>query len=238
MFSVALIGADGAGKTTVGRRLQETLPLPAKYLYMGVNLDSSNCMLPTTRLIRMMKRLLGHKPDVAGPPDPDRITQESKGFLRKTVTRLRSGLSLINRMCEEWFRQGLAWYYQTRGYVVVFDRHYFSDYYAYDIAARNGSRPLGRRIHGLMLSHFYPKPDLIIYLDAPAEVLFARKGEGTLRALEHRRQEYLQMRSLVKHFAVVDASQELDPVTREVSELIVNFYHAKAGETAKVSHVA
>ena len=100
---------------------------------------------------------------------------------------MRSGLSLANRMCEEWFRQGLAWYYQFRGQIVLFDRHYFSDYYAYDIAAGNGGRPLGRRIHGFMLKYLYPKPNLIIYLDAPAELLFARKGEGTLKALEHRR---------------------------------------------------
>jgi ABC-type branched-subunit amino acid transport system ATPase component len=52
MFTVALIGPDGAGKTTIGRRIEHTLPLPVKYVYMGVNLDSSNHMLPTTRLLK------------------------------------------------------------------------------------------------------------------------------------------------------------------------------------------
>ena len=42
-------------KTTIGRRIEHTLPLPVKYVYMGVNLDSSNHMLPTTRLIKAIE---------------------------------------------------------------------------------------------------------------------------------------------------------------------------------------
>ena len=63
MFTVALIGPDGAGKTTIGKRIEHTLPLPVKYVYMGVNLDSSNHMLPTTRLIKALKRMRGAAPD-------------------------------------------------------------------------------------------------------------------------------------------------------------------------------
>jgi thymidylate kinase len=85
--------------------------------------------------------------------------------------------------------------------------------------------------------HIYPKPDLVIYLDAPAEVLFARKGEGTIAALERRRQEYLEMRNLVKHFAVVDASQPEDDVARRVTELIWEFYNMRIGSTVKVRDV-
>jgi hypothetical protein len=156
---------------------------------MGINVDASNHMLPTTRLIHAIKRARGAKPDTGGPPDSRRIKPRPKGAARRAIAGVRSSLGLANRMSEEWFRQGLAWYYQRRGNIVVFDRHFFSDYYAYDIARGNVARPLSNRIHGFMLEHVYPKPDLVIYLDAPAEVLFARKGEGTIEALERRRHE-------------------------------------------------
>src|SRR5262249_22729197 len=125
--------------------------------------------------------------------------------------------------------QGLAWYYQRRGNIVLFDRHFFSDFYAHDIARNGRPRPLSKRIHGFMLEHVYPKPDLVILLDAPVEVLFARKGEGTLKALEHRRQEYLQMQSLVKHFAVVDARQSAEDVARDVTGLVKEFHREQTG---------
>ena len=68
MTTVALIGPDGAGKTTVARKLADVLPVPVRYLYMGVSTDSSNVMLPTTRITRRVKRALGAPPDTAGPP--------------------------------------------------------------------------------------------------------------------------------------------------------------------------
>ena len=55
MFAVAVIGADGAGKTTVTKRLLETLPVRMKYLYMGWNPESSNFALPTSRLMLHLK---------------------------------------------------------------------------------------------------------------------------------------------------------------------------------------
>jgi thymidylate kinase len=232
MFTVALIGPDGAGKTTIGRRLEHTLPLPVKYIYMGVNLGSSNHMLPTSRLINALKRACGAKPDVAGPPDPSQVNKPPpRGAVKRIAAGLRSSLRLVNRLSEEWFRQGLTWYYQQRGNIVLFDRHFFSDYYAYDIADNGQGRPLSRRIHGFMLDRVYPKPDLVIYLDAPAEVLLARKGEGTLEALERRRQDYLQLRGLVKNFVTADATQPEDEVARDVAKLIWDFHEARIGNS-------
>ena len=233
---MALIGPDGAGKTTISRRLEGMLPRPVKYLYMGVNLDSSNMMLPTSQALRAIKRALGAPPDVAGPPDSRRVKPPPKSVFKRILVEVKSILRLINQLSEEWFRQGLAWYYQRRGDIVLFDRHYFSDYYAYDIANRRGGLPLARRLHGFVLQHVYPRPDLVIYLDAPAEVLYERKGEGTLVALERRRREYLQIRNLVKHFVVVDASQPLDDVVRAVTEVISNYYRDKVGGKLRVSY--
>ncbi len=223
MFTVALIGADGAGKTTIGRRLEQTLPVPAKYVYMGVNLDSSNHMLPTTRLIHSLKRAFGAKADTGGPPDPNQAPPSPERLAWRIGASLKGSLGLVVRISEEWFRQALAWYYLIRGNIVVFDRHFYADYYAYDVAQNNNHKTRRMRIHGWMLEHLYPKPDLVIFLDAPAEVLFARKREGTLAALEHRRQEYLQMCSVVPHFAVVDASRSEDEVALAVTEVIESF---------------
>lgn len=230
MFSVALIGPDGAGKTTVANRLQETLPVPVRYIYMGINRDSSNHMLPTTRVVRWIKRAAGAAPDNTGPRDPKSVDERPKSRLRRAAKTVKSGLSLVNRVSDEWYRQALATYHCLRGRIVLFDRHYFSDYYAYDIAGANGRLPLSRRIHGLMLDRFYPKPDLVIYLDAPSQVLFARKGEGSVESLERRRREYLQMRDLVTRFAVVDANRPVEEVTRDVSQHILDFYQK---QTAK-----
>jgi len=42
---------------------------------------------------------------------------------------------------------------------------------------------------------------------APAEVLFARKGEKTLEELERRRQAFLQLRYRAKNFVQIDATR-------------------------------
>ncbi len=227
MVTVALIGADGAGKTTIGRRLEKESTLPMKYIYMGINPEASNHLLPTTRVMLRIKRALGKSSHMGGPPDLARTKRRNRGPLRRTVASLKSNLLFVNRLGEEWFRQWVAWYYQRRGHVVLFDRHFYSDYYAHDIAGENPERPLYRRIHGFVLNKLYPKPDLVILLDAPAEVLLARKGEGTLHLLERRRQEYWQLRDRVPHFAVVDADQPVDDVTRHVLELIQDFSQGK-----------
>ena len=234
-FTVALIGPDGAGKTTVIRRLAEMLPLPVKTIYMGVSTDSSDHLLPTTRFLRALRRARGAKPDTAGPRDLRQVTARPKGFVRRIAKETKSMLSLFQRLSEESFRQMLAEYYQWRGYLVLFDRHFFLDYYRYDIAAQDGYLPLGRRLHGLFLNRFYPKPDLVIYLDAPPEVLFARKGEGSLELLRQRRQDYLEAGKLLEHFAIIDANRPQEEVVRAVAECIGDFCRARSHAVPKTA---
>jgi thymidylate kinase len=234
MFSVALVGADGAGKTTIARALERVLPMDAKYLYMGVNWDASDRLLPTTRLMRAIRRARGTAS--GGPPDYSAPAARRRPPLLRAGRAAWSGLALANRLAEEWYRQALAWSYVRRGVVVVFDRHFFSDYYAHDVV---GDRPRGidRRVHGFLLEHVYPKPDLVVFLDAPPEVLLARKGEGTLESLERRRQEYADLAARTPHFVAVDAARPLDEVTQDVAAAISAFAAGKttAGEVAEQS---
>ena len=226
MFTIALIGPDGAGKTTIGRRLEHELPLPVKYVYMGINTAASNHMLPTTRLVWAVKRAFGAHRDQGGPRDPTAKPRRAKGLARRVAATVKSALSLCNRLAEECYRQIVTWYYTRRHNIVVFDRHYFPDYYAYDIAANRDKKSLAQRIHGFFLARIYPKPDLMILLDAPAEVLWARKGEGTLALLEQRRMDYLRVGEVVKHFVVVDASRPETEVADDVRSVIWRFYRS------------
>ena len=217
MATVALIGPDGAGKSTVARQVWRELGRPAAYLYMGINLESSNVLMPSTRLVRQLQRrrsrsrATGQRRDA---PDGGRPYQGAG-------SAIRSLLRVSYQMAEEWYRQLLAWYHQARGRIVVFDRHFYLDYHAYDVADRHrSSQPIARRLHGLMLERLYPRPNLVIYLDGPADVLFARKGEGTLESIDRRRREYLALRSVVRRFEVIDATRPVDEVIDEVARVI------------------
>ncbi len=235
-FTVALIGADGAGKTTAARQLEAANVLPIKYLYMGISPSSSNYALPTTRLWSSIKRALGKDTVSGGPPDPSRVKPRPKSVLLRFFSGIKSGLRLLNLIAEEWYRQCLVWYYLWRGKILLFDRHFYTDYYAHGIRETKQERTLDQRIHGYMLKHFYPKPDLIILLDAPAELLFARKQEGTIELLEMRRQEYWLLQDHVEHFAVIDASQPQDAVNNQILDLMQRFHETGSLNQNLVNH--
>lgn len=223
-FSVALIGCDGAGKTTVARTLERETDLPLHYLYMGVSSDSSNRQLPTTKLAHKIKRARGAAPDTAGP-QPPKPPPGPASPLKRLRRSTRSTLRLTNRLAEEWYRQIIAMRALRKGSIVVFDRHFVADYHAADMTGEQ--RTLARRVHGWLLLKTYPHPDLIVFLDAPAEVLFARKGEGTIASLTRRREEYMALRNEVEDFVVVPATQPLPDVVDQVEGIIRGYGAAR-----------
>ncbi|HXE80139.1 MAG TPA: hypothetical protein VNK41_05270, partial [Vicinamibacterales bacterium] len=103
MAAIALIGPDGAGKTTLTRMLERSKIAPFKYLYMGIRIPASNVALPTSRLVERFKGR-----SAAGQHTPR---------TRPRVLQIAwSTARLGNRLAEEWYRQLLSWYYQRRGF--------------------------------------------------------------------------------------------------------------------------
>jgi hypothetical protein len=65
-----------------------------------------------------------------------------------------------------------------------------------------------------------PRPRLWVLLDAPAEVLQARKQEVTAAESARQRQAYLAFVRQQQEYAIVDAAQPLDEVIAEVERAV------------------
>ena len=127
-------------------------------------------------------------------------------------------LRLLNRLAEEWFRQIITWSYQLRGYLVIYDRHFIFEQAAKPNRSQDRKQRLTERFHRWLLDHYYPKPDVVIYLDAPPEELFSRKGETTIEYLQMCRERFLSYRDKIANFRQVDALQPVDTVCSEIRD--------------------
>lgn len=224
---VALVGADGAGKSTVARRLPALLDRPVTTMYAGDNPAVDGGVLATTRLLDRRRRHAA-TPIVHGPPPLERPPR--RAMLRRLASAPLSVLLLANQCAEEHARLRRAARIARSGDVAVLDRSYLHDYWHHDVAAAD--RSLRQRIHGWWLMHALPRADLVIVLDAPAEDLFARKAEGSVEALARRRAEYADLDDLAGATVVLDASRPLPEVEMAVATVIADRLRASGGAAA------
>jgi len=180
-MTVALLGPDGVGKSTLLAGLAAAYPVPVRQIYMGMWQG-------------------------AGQP----------GY-----TRLDAVRAILVRPFRVWWRVACGAVHVTRGRVVVFDR------YTYDaLLPVTGSWPLLKRPYFWILAHLAPRPDLVLVLDLPGEVAFARKGESTPERLEAVRQGFL---ALVPRLGaeVVDAAASPEQVRADVVARIWRRHRAR-----------
>jgi thymidylate kinase len=163
-IDVAVLGPDGAGKSTLAAALVATFPVPTRTIYLG---------------------LYG-----AGLANANRL-----GFVRRLARLWRGWLAGL------WHR--------LRGRVVVYDRH------AFDTLIASTRRSPKARLRRWALLHAIPDPALVLVLDAPAELLFERKGEHDVATLDAQRRGYLALADRLRSAEVVDAIREPEAVRRD-----------------------
>ena len=221
MLTVALVGADGAGKSSVIARLETELPFPMRRMYLGVSAASASHPLPTTRALRWAAAATGRSRPSGGPPPLRSPGAGSSGDRRRPSARrgLRALARTSNRITEEAYQELISRWHQSCGRIVVYDRFYPADYHAHDLAGHPGLS-WDRRAHGRFLRWCFPEPDLVLVLDAEPEILHARKGEGTLAELASRRAEYLAYASTVTNAEVIRVDRPLDDVMVAVIDAI------------------
>lgn len=221
-FTVALVGADGAGKTTVARMVVETSALPIEYVYMGMNPQANRYALPTSRVSDWLKRRSGAEAAIPEAPN-HRDEKPDIGHVARKRGPIFAAARLLNRIVEEWVRQCVVWYKRLKGSIVICDRHFVFDFSAKRLKPSSSKARLSDRIHKWLLANSYPHPELVIFLDAPADVLFERKQETTLEYLADRQGYFSRLSEVSPNFVRVDATRQPDLVAAEVTRVIEEF---------------
>lgn len=214
MTAVAIVGVDGAGKTTLARDLAEGGLFPARYLYMGSNIESANVSLPTSKLILALKlRSFRKKAAALGITDPDYVSTHHQAHRSVRYGKLGATARMLNRLAEVAYRLLVSWAWQLRGWIVVYDR----DPVFEAALIRSGSGRLTDRIYYRIIARISPEPDLVLFLEAPPAVLHSRKSEVKLESLEKRQVSYLAHGRKTSNFVTLDASLPPDLVLREAA---------------------
>jgi hypothetical protein len=111
--------------------------------------------------------------------------------------------------------------HQSKGRLVLFDRYGYDALLAPRRSYRHRTKGLARR---WLLAHAAPRPNLVVLLDAPGDVLHARKQEQAASVLEDERQGYLALLPRLRNATVVDASGAADDVRRDVTAVLWQAY--------------
>jgi thymidylate kinase len=113
----------------------------------------------------------------------------------------------------------------VRSTFILFDR-YYQDLLVDPRRYRYG----GPRSLARLMDRIIPRPHLFVVLDAPPEILYARKQEIPFEETVRQREGYLNLACNLPNGHVVDASKSLDEVVAETEEIILSYM---AGRTAR-----
>lgn len=195
---VVFLGSDGSGKSTIIAQVQKDLaPLYRR-----------------TKAYHLRPHFGRRIKDSAPVAHPH--AQPPRNIIASCLKLL---LYLADYSIGYWFA---IFPHKVRSTLILFDRYFFDV-----IIDPKRLRYGGPRWMPVFLTKCIPSPDLIIYLDAPPNVLRSRKQELPASEIERQRQAYLTLTQDLKNIYRIDASKSLPEVIDSVERIIVEFMQSR-----------
>lgn len=211
-LDVVLLGPDGSGKSSVCQTIasMEHRRIPfhgAEYVVLY------HRMLPP--LTAVASRVSGR--DVRpranpGHPQDSPLHQPLVWFAKYLYYTVDQWISELT-----WMRDKLS-----HSRLLLRDRHLME----LVIDARR-YRFVGPAIFPRIIAHLTPRPDLVIFLDAPPQVVHLRKQELDLDELTRQRRRYRELVEALPHGRIVNGDQRFDDVVSDVLQMIAEETHAR-----------
>ncbi len=201
MKLVYVLGTDGAGKTTVLRRLTEQTFLGSKpaYLYCQHRPLLMWLLKLPARLFFMRKT------DAFEDYESYKSRKDLVANKHRLLTRIYILLGYFDSWLQTWPRLLLAKARGTAGVLLV-DRYYLDWVVNAGELQHNSLASMLREAH--VLECVLPKAHLHVFLDVSEETAFARKNDiQSVQYLSERKRRYLELAAHYQ-FQIVDANQD------------------------------
>ena len=213
-FLIVMTGIDGSGKTTQAHMLVETLRNAGlEVSYVWTRWEQVLVRPLTTIWKNRLKKDTGYADGRAIKNKPKKQKLLGNPFLRwlwLSAFFIDYGLQILVKVR----------FKMIRGCLIVSDRMFYDSVIDQAVNLGNNKDWLLDNLDSVWVKAIFPKPGMVLYIDCPSEVAFARKDDAPDI-------EYLSdRRTLYKHMAekygwiIIDGTLTAEKIAHEIKEVV------------------
>lgn len=213
---IVITGIDGSGKTTQAKLLVERLEKEGSEVSYVWSRWVPSFLRP---LVKKLKR-----DEVECPEETNKNIHSLKKIKQiilknQLIQWLWLGIFFIDYGLQIFVKIRTQLFFKNK--IIVSDRIYYDSLIDQVIGLGKSKEWLIHNLNSFWMRIFFPKPDMVIYIDCPEDVAFSRKQDIFTPDIEYhrtRRNLYLQLAGTY-HWLVIDGTLSIDEIAAEIKDI-------------------